>query len=95
MDRQEKVGGVVDEEETERLIEGGGMAVVDFDVLCSTVALQAEGRLSKLQNDDVEFGLDGGELGGVLRLWEGEILDCLDDRRIALQSAWLVCFSLL
>lgn len=85
-------------EEEESLLEG--MAVVNFDLLCSTVALQTQGKWTKLQGEDVEVGIDvdvdvdGGEFGAVLRMWEGEVLNCFDDRRIALQSAWLVrCFS--
>ncbi|KAH7856432.1 hypothetical protein Vadar_001411 [Vaccinium darrowii] len=75
------------EEEGEKLLEG--VTVLDFDVLCSTVAMQTQqGKWRKLDEfrEDVDNG--GGEFGsGVLRMWEGEILDCFDDRRVALQSA--------
>lgn len=75
------------EEEKERLVGGNGMAVLDFDMLCSTVALQTQGKLQSFQG-----GEEGevGDLGGVFRMWEGELLDCFDDRRIALESAWFV-----
>ncbi|TQD73985.1 hypothetical protein C1H46_040484 [Malus baccata] len=81
-------------EEKERLLEGNGMAVVDFDLLCSTVALQTQGKLAaKLQSfPDVEEGGDAGDLGGVFRMWEGEVLDCFDDRRVALESLCCPCY---
>ncbi|KAH7545883.1 hypothetical protein FEM48_Zijuj01G0140700 [Ziziphus jujuba var. spinosa] len=93
LERQEKVVVAVDmkEEEKESLLEG--MAVLDFDMLCSTVALQTEGKWRKLEN--VQGGDDGGEgadFGGVLRMWEGELLDCFDDRRVALESACCPCY---
>lgn len=77
--------------EEERLLEG--VAVVDFDMLCSTVALQANGKWGKL-NNNINNGVGGddeedvAEFGGVLRMWEGELLDCFEDRRIALESTW-------
>ncbi|KAI4299263.1 hypothetical protein L6164_032740 [Bauhinia variegata] len=74
-----------DEEETEGLLEG--MAVLDFDMLCSTVALQTQGKWTKLGDEE-----EGGESGGVLRMWEGELLDCFDDRRVALESACCPCY---
>ena len=73
-------------EEEERLLEG--MMVLDFDMLCSTVAMQTQGKWTKLDQCEDDFEHGGGELGGVLRMWEGELLDCFDDRRIALESAW-------
>ena len=76
-------GEKAEEEEDERLLQG--VTVMDFDVLCSTVA---QGNWRKLQDDDDVDG--GGEFGGVLRMWEGEVLDFFDDRRVALQSAWYV-----
>ena len=85
LEKQERVlEEAKEEEEKEGLL--GGMAVLDFDLLCSTVALQTQGKWRKLETaGDVE---DGGESGGVLRMWEGELLDCFDDRRIALESVW-------
>ncbi|KAG4955855.1 hypothetical protein JHK85_042235 [Glycine max] len=74
LEKQERVG------ENERLLEG--MPVLDFDMLCSSVALQsAHGSWGKLGGGDEE------QQGGVLRMWEGELLDCFDDRRIAFESA--------
>lgn len=64
-----------------------GMTVLDFDMLCSTVALQAQGKWRKLDDDGEE---EGGEVGGVFRMWEGELLDCFEDRRISVESAWFV-----
>lgn len=79
-----------EEEEKERLVGGNGMAVLDFDMLCSTVALQTQGKLQSFQG-----GEEGevGDLGGVFRMWEGELLDCFDDRRIALESACCPCYT--
>jgi hypothetical protein len=75
-----------EEEEKERFLEG--MAVVDFDMLCSTVALQAQqGKWRSFENVGEEEE-EGGEFGGVLRMWEGEVQDCFDDRRISIESAW-------
>lgn len=75
---------VEESEEKERLIEG--VTVVDFDMLCSAVAMKTnQGKWIKLEEDYEE---DGGELGGgVLRMWEGDLLDCFDDRRLLLQSS--------
>lgn len=68
LEKQERVG------ENERLLEG--MPVLDFDMLCSSVALQsAHGSWGKLGGGDEE------QQGGVLRMWEGELLDCFDDFR--------------
>lgn len=78
------------DEEGERLLEG--VRVVDFDMLCSTVALQAQkGQWVKLNlnnGDEENVGYDYGG-GAVLRMWEGELFcDSLEDRRIAIQSLW-------
>lgn len=74
-------------EENERLLEG--MAVLDFDMLCSSVALQtANGTWGKLGGGGEDDEHRGEEFGGVLRMWEGELLDCFEHRRIALESAW-------
>ncbi|KAK7302676.1 hypothetical protein RJT34_13569 [Clitoria ternatea] len=71
--------------ENERLLEG--MSVLDFDMLCSSVALQsAHGSWGKLGSGDEE------QQGGVLRMWEGELLDFFDDRRIAFESACFPCY---
>ncbi|XP_061349371.1 protein PLANT CADMIUM RESISTANCE 8-like [Gastrolobium bilobum] len=88
LEKQERV----EEEENERLLDG--MAVLDFDMLCSTVALQAaHGKWGKLGTEEEEEEEEEGvEFGGVLRMWEGEILDCFDDRRIALESTCCPCY---
>jgi hypothetical protein len=82
--KEEEEGGG----EKERLLEG--MAILDFDMLCSSVALQtANGTWGKLGG--TSFGDDeqrSEEFGGVLRMWEGELLDCFEHRRIAVESAW-------
>ncbi|XP_039049029.1 cell number regulator 5-like [Hibiscus syriacus] len=84
-----KKGG--EEEEEEKLLEG--MAVLDFDVLCSTVALQTQGKWSKLETAEEPLEHGSSEFGGVFRMWEGEVvLDFLDDRRLALESACCPCY---
>ena len=89
-----KAEGTAEGEEKERLLEGSGMAVVDFDLLCSTVALQTQGKLAaKLHSfPRGEEDGDAGDLGGVFRMWEGEVLDCFDDRRVALESLCCPCY---
>lgn len=73
-------------EEEERLLTKE-MTVVDFDMLCSTVAMQAEkGKWGKLNDEEENYHQYGG---GVHRMWEGELLnDCFDDPTISLQSTW-------
>lgn len=84
-----------EEEEKESLMEK--VSILDFDMLCATVAMQSQkGKWDKLNTDENEddeeedlmvYGNGGG--GGVFRMWEGELVyDCFDDRHIALQSAW-------
>lgn len=90
------IGPRVEEEEKESLLEG--MSALDFDVLCTTVALQTQqGKWRKLEGIRVGGDGDGegSDFGGVLRMWEGELLDVFDDRRIALESAWFVSLSLI
>ncbi|KAK6917430.1 PLAC8 motif-containing protein [Dillenia turbinata] len=78
------------EQEKERFMEG--VAVLDFDMLCSTVALQTQGKWRKLERSfDVEDG-ENGESGGLFRMWEGELLDCFEDRRIGLESSCCPCY---
>ncbi|PON49314.1 PLAC8 motif-containing protein [Parasponia andersonii] len=84
-----------EEEEEERLLEG--MAVLDFDMLCSTVALQTQGKWRNLEgleggDEDGNGDGDGGDFGGAFRMWEGELLDCFEDRRIAIESACCPCY---
>ncbi|KAM4102065.1 uncharacterized protein LOC142636666 [Castanea sativa] len=79
------------EEERERFLEG--MAVLDFDMLCSTVALRTQqGKWRSYENVSEEEEEGGGEGGGVFRMWEGQVLDCFEDRRIALESACCPCY---
>ncbi|KAJ0974874.1 hypothetical protein J5N97_016839 [Dioscorea zingiberensis] len=71
-----------------------GMAVVDFDMLCATVALQTQGfsverRKGGEEEDERE---EGGEFCGVQRMWEGDVLDFFEDRRIAIESACCPCY---
>jgi len=84
LEKQQRVGEGREENgdgEKESLLES--TAVVDFDLLCSSVALRSShGSWGKLG------GRDDEQQGGVLRMWEGELLDCFDDRRIAFESAW-------
>ncbi|KAK4399034.1 hypothetical protein Sango_1378900 [Sesamum angolense] len=82
--------------EEERLLMEDA-TVLDFDMLCSTVAMQAhKGRWGKLNgdNEDEKFMSDFHQYGGgVFRMWEGELVyDCFDDRRIALQSTCCPCY---
>lgn len=81
--------GVTEEAEgKENVVEG--VAVLDFDMLCATVALQTQGftvekrRLGMMEEEDEERG----EFDGLQRMWEGHVLDCFEDRRIAIESAW-------
>ncbi|PWA69761.1 PLAC8 family protein [Artemisia annua] len=75
----------VGDEEKERLI--------DFDMLCSKVAMNSNnGKWNTLhesyENDEYYDDEESGELGGgVFRMWEGDMLDCFDDRRLFLQSS--------
>lgn len=89
----EKIGGAREgegEEEEERLLMEG-VTVLDFDMLCSTVALQTQGKWRKLESGEGDDeGLELG--GGVFRMWEGEVLDCFEDRRVALQSSCCPCY---
>ncbi|GER27201.1 PLAC8 family protein [Striga asiatica] len=88
-------GGAAAEEEERLLVED--VAVLDFDMLCATVAMQAhKGKWGKLNggNGEDDFAADYYQYGGgVHRMWEGELVnDCLDDRRIALQSTCCPCY---
>lgn len=73
----------------EKLPEEEGMAVLDFDMLCANVALQTQGGAMESRRREEELEGNGGEFGGgIQRLWEGEVLDCFEDRRIAIESSW-------
>lgn len=88
LEKQERK--VEEEEEKEKLLEN--KAVLDFDVLCSSVALKASqgkwGKLGSMEEEEEESGV----FGGVLRMWEGELFDCFDHRRIALESIICPCY---
>ena len=95
LEKQVEVSGRKEEEEEEEeklLMEG--MSVLDFDMLCSTVAMQTQGKnWSQIEsNKEEEEGdllhYNNGGGGGGFRMWEGEVLDCFDDRRIAIESLW-------
>ncbi|CAA2934293.1 Hypothetical predicted protein [Olea europaea subsp. europaea] len=94
----EKREAAAAEEEEERLLMEG-MAVLDFDMLCSTVAMQAQkgtwGKLNESNEDEEEAILfkNNENGGGVFRMWEGELIyDCFDHRQIALQSTCCPCY---
>ncbi|KAG8385641.1 hypothetical protein BUALT_Bualt03G0066200 [Buddleja alternifolia] len=87
-------------EEEERLLMEE-VTLLDIDMLCSAVALQAQkGKWGKLNGDNDDDGEEEDIVceynqygGGVFRMWEGELVhDCLDDRRIALQSTCCPCY---
>lgn len=75
-------------EEREMRAELEGISVLDFDLLCSTVALQTQGKWRKLESSEREDGDDDEYGGGVLRLWEGDVMDCLEDRHLCIESTW-------
>lgn len=69
-----------------------GTPVLDFDVLCATLAMQRKHLLFEFRR------LPGRESGrGVHRTWEGDLMDCCDDHNIFLRTAlyvfWLCFFS--
>ncbi|WVZ66314.1 hypothetical protein U9M48_015554 [Paspalum notatum var. saurae] len=78
--------------------EAGVAAVLDFDMLCASVALSAERRKGAAAAAAVAAAAGdgaglGGSGGGVLRMWEGDVvLDCLEDRRIALEASCCPCY---
>ncbi|XP_047309114.1 cell number regulator 2 [Impatiens glandulifera] len=81
------------EEEEQKLLDG--VATLDFDMLCSMVAMQTEGKrriLNDGDDDDLDGGGAAGESGGVFRMWEGELLDCFDDRRLAIETVCCPCY---
>ncbi|XP_010533856.1 PREDICTED: uncharacterized protein LOC104809540 [Tarenaya hassleriana] len=77
--------------EVEKPREPEGISVLDFDLLCSTVALQTQGNWMKLESDeDRDLDIDSG--GSVLRMWEGDVMDCFEDRRVLIESACCPCY---
>ncbi|KAJ0256787.1 hypothetical protein HA466_0077640 [Hirschfeldia incana] len=85
----ESGGAAAAVEEREMLTELEGISVLDFDLLCSTVALQTQGKWRKLESSD---GEDEEYGGGVLRLWEGDVMDCLEDSHLCIESACCPCY---
>ncbi|KAL4201854.1 hypothetical protein AMTRI_Chr02g260810 [Amborella trichopoda] len=75
-----------EEEEDDKFLEG--MAVLDFDMLCATVALQSQGLYSEKGRD--LKGAGGGGVG-LQRMWEGQVFDCFEDRRIAIETGCCPC----
>ncbi|KAJ6767266.1 DUF614 FAMILY PROTEIN-RELATED [Salix purpurea] len=100
LEKQVELNGRKEEEEEEEeklLMEG--MSVLDFDMLCSTVAMQTQGKnRSQIESNKEEeeegdllhYNNGGGGVG--FRMWEGEVLDCFDDRRIAIESLCCPCY---
>ncbi|XP_074583951.1 uncharacterized protein LOC141839978 [Curcuma longa] len=83
-----------EEEEVEQ--EREMHAVLDFDMLCATVALQTHGfsagRTRWKESVAEEADEEGVEFSGVQRMWEGDVMDCFDDRRIAIEAACFPCY---
>ncbi|XP_051215402.1 uncharacterized protein [Lolium perenne] len=72
--------------------EEEAMAVLDFDMLCASVAMSAERRKGAAGLAAAVAASEGGG-GGVQRMWEGDVvIDCFDDRRIALEAACCPCY---
>ncbi|XP_051128455.1 protein PLANT CADMIUM RESISTANCE 11-like [Andrographis paniculata] len=97
MAMQQEREGVSGAAEAERLLMEE-VTLLDIDMLCSAVVMQADkGKWGKLNGDSEEENLmaDCQQYGrGAFRMWEGELVnDCLDDRRIALQSVCCPCYS--
>ncbi|XP_068667603.1 uncharacterized protein [Aristolochia californica] len=85
-----EVGGDVEADEGE-LLEG--MPVLDFDLLCTSVALQTQGYSAGKRGRTGDYDDEnGGEFGGVQRMWEGEVFDCFDDRKIAIETICCPCY---
>ncbi|XP_042451686.1 uncharacterized protein LOC122036438 [Zingiber officinale] len=87
----------VAETEEEEVEQGREIhAVLDFDMLCATVALQTQGfsagRTRWKESAAEEAEEEGLKFGGVQRMWEGDVMDCFDDRRIAIEAACFPCY---
>lgn len=61
------------------------LPILDFDLLCARVAMQSEPLSLEIQRDGAEVG--------VQRMWEGGVLDCLDDTDIAVQTLCCPCVT--
>ncbi|XP_068644600.1 uncharacterized protein [Aristolochia californica] len=70
-----------------------GMAVLDFDLLCTSVALQTQGYLAGKRGETRDYDDEsGGGFSGVQRMWEGEVFDCFEDRTIAIETMCCPCY---
>lgn len=68
------------------------VAVLDFDMLCAAVALQTQGvKVERRMSKEEEDARGDAGLGGVQRMWEGDVFGCLEDRRIAMEAACCPC----
>ncbi|WOL18095.1 equilibrative nucleotide transporter 3-like isoform X2 [Canna indica] len=78
-------------------------AVLDFDMLCTTVALQTQGLSAGKTRLKGAVAEEGGEeeeeeeeeeweVGGVQRMWEGDVTNCFEDRRIAIEAVCCPCY---
>ncbi|KAG0500699.1 hypothetical protein HPP92_000771 [Vanilla planifolia] len=74
----------------ENLMEG--VAVLDFDMLCAAVALQTQGLKIERTGKEEEEDRGNGELG-VQRMWEGDVLGCFEDHRIAVETFCCPCYT--
>ncbi|GJZ10296.1 hypothetical protein Tco_0545055 [Tanacetum coccineum] len=62
--------------------------LIGFNMLCSKVAMNSNNGKWNTLHESYENDEESGELGGgVFRIWEGDMLDCFDDRRLFLQSS--------
>lgn len=52
------------------------------------VVPQTHGKWKILEGTDGEDAVGIDEYSGVLRLWEGNVVDCLDPRLLCIKSAW-------
>eukprot|EP00249_Psilotum_nudum_P016419 c25816_g1_i2 orf=214-993(+) len=64
------------------------LPIVDFDVLCATVARQSEALAVELDQTLAEE-----TAGGVQRMWEGGVLACFDESEIVLQTVCCPCVT--
>ncbi|MQL91504.1 hypothetical protein Taro_024116 [Colocasia esculenta] len=89
-------GGKEAEGEEKGLLDGVG-SVLDFDMLCATVAMQTQGFSVEKRGKGGMVAVEeeeeeAGEVGGVQRMWEGGVLDCFQDHRIAIEATCLPCY---
>ncbi|URD91255.1 Cys-rich domain containing protein [Musa troglodytarum] len=80
----------------EEAVGGEVAAVLDFDMLCATVALQTQGMSLERVAGKRRWRRRGRRRRDGVR-WraadvEGDVTDCFDDRRIAIQAACCPCY---